>query len=115
MVKPELGLVRLKIKGVYLYSCYIPPRMDDEFGAILDRIVTDAKERSPVAIAGDFNAWSVEWGSKKTNWSEQSLLEAFSVLDLQLLNDGGLPMHVDDRSHIHEQLPCKRKLQLGSE
>uniref|UniRef100_A0A6V7JIC0 Endonuclease/exonuclease/phosphatase domain-containing protein n=1 Tax=Bracon brevicornis TaxID=1563983 RepID=A0A6V7JIC0_9HYME len=62
--------------------------MDDEFGAILDRIVTDAKERSPVAIAGYFNAWAVEWGSKKTNWRGKSLLEAFAVLDLQLLNDG---------------------------
>uniref|UniRef100_A0A6V7KTV3 Endonuclease/exonuclease/phosphatase domain-containing protein n=1 Tax=Bracon brevicornis TaxID=1563983 RepID=A0A6V7KTV3_9HYME len=64
--------------------------MDDEFGAVLDGVVTDAKKRSPVAIAGDFNAWAVEWGSKKTNWRGQSLLEAFAVLDLQLLNDGEL-------------------------
>uniref|UniRef100_A0A6V7JIJ4 Endonuclease/exonuclease/phosphatase domain-containing protein n=1 Tax=Bracon brevicornis TaxID=1563983 RepID=A0A6V7JIJ4_9HYME len=68
--------------------------MDGEFGAILDRIVTDAKERSPVTIAGDFNAWAVEWGSKETNLRGQSLLEAFAVLDLQLLNDGELPTFI---------------------
>ena len=28
----------------------------EDFERILDRIVEDARERSPVAIAGDFNA-----------------------------------------------------------
>ena len=41
-----------------------------------------------MAIAGDFNAWAVEWGSKETKKRGQTLLEAFSVLDLTLLNDG---------------------------
>uniref|UniRef100_A0A6V7L8W1 Endonuclease/exonuclease/phosphatase domain-containing protein n=1 Tax=Bracon brevicornis TaxID=1563983 RepID=A0A6V7L8W1_9HYME len=59
-------------------------------------IVTDAKERSSVAIAGDFNAWTVEWGSKKTNWRGQSHLEAFAVLDLQLLNDGELSTFIQE-------------------
>ena len=40
-----------------------------------------------MAIAGDFNAWAVEWGSKETKKRGQILLEAFLVLDLTLLND----------------------------
>uniref|UniRef100_A0A6V7L754 Endonuclease/exonuclease/phosphatase domain-containing protein n=1 Tax=Bracon brevicornis TaxID=1563983 RepID=A0A6V7L754_9HYME len=40
------------------------------------------------------NVWAVEWGSKKTNWRGQSLLEAFAVLDLKLLNDGELPTFI---------------------
>ena len=35
----------------------------EEFARILDRIVEDARDRSPVAIAGDFNAWALEWGN----------------------------------------------------
>ena len=39
-----------------------------------------------MAIAGD--AWAVDWGSKEAEKREQTLLEAFAVLDLTLLNDG---------------------------
>ena len=59
-----------------------------------NRIVEDAKNRTPVAIAGDFNAWAVEWGSKETRKRGQTLLEAFSVLDLVLLNDGEKPTFI---------------------
>ena len=47
-----------------------------------------------MAIAGDFNAWAVEWGSKETKKIGQTLLEAFSVLDLVLLNDGEKPTFI---------------------
>ena len=66
----------------------------EEFERILDRIIEDARNRSPVAIAGDFNAWAVEWGSKETKKKGQMLLEAFSVLDLRLLNDGEKPTFI---------------------
>ena len=57
MKDPEETFVRVKISGIYFYSCYMPPSMPhEEFERILDRIVEDAKNRSPVAIAGDFNA-----------------------------------------------------------
>ena len=60
----------------------------EDFERILDRIVEDARNRSSVAIVGDFNAWAMEWGSKETKKRGQTLLVVFSVLDLTLLNDG---------------------------
>ncbi|XP_017467153.1 PREDICTED: uncharacterized protein LOC108359692 [Rhagoletis zephyria] len=66
--KPLLGksyYTRAKVDGFNFYSCYIPP-----------------------SIAGDFNAWAVEWGSVHTNRRGDALLKAFSVLDAVLLNSG---------------------------
>ena len=65
--------------------------MPHDFKRILDRIVEDARDRSPVAISGDFSAWAVEWGSKEMKKRGQTLLEAILVLDLTLLNDGEKP------------------------
>ena len=77
MEYPEV--VRVKISGIYFYSYCMPPCMPQEdLEKVLDRFVDDAKNRSPVAIAGDFNAWAVEWGSKETKKRRQALLEAFS-------------------------------------
>lgn len=67
MWKTEDCFVRAKINGIHFYSCYMPPSMSQEdFEGAIDRLVVDAKDRLPVAITGDFNAWAVEWGSKVT-------------------------------------------------
>ncbi|KMQ89557.1 reverse transcriptase [Lasius niger] len=64
----EMGFVRAKLGNIHFYSCYAPSSLTfDEFTDFLDRLVKDAKEHFPVAIAGDFNAWAVDWGSKETN------------------------------------------------
>lgn len=42
----------------------------------------------PTIIAGDFNAWAEEWGSRLTNVRGQYLLETFAGLDLVLANVG---------------------------
>ena len=91
----------------------MPPSMaHEDFERIFDRIVEDARNRSPVAIAGDFNAWAVEWGSKGTKKRGQTLLEAFSVLNLTLLNDGEkltfIRSQFDDRPHVRQQRPPQR-------
>ena len=92
---PEDTFVRVKISGIHFYSFYMPPSMSQEnFEKVLDRLVDDAKNRSPVAIAGDFNAWTVEWGDKETKERGQALLEAFSLLDLTLLNNGQKPTFI---------------------
>ena len=89
----EDNFVRVKINGIYFYSCYMPPSMPQEdFERVLDRLVDDARNRRPVAIAGNFKAWAVEWGSKEKKKRGQALLEAFSLLDLTLLNYGMIPM-----------------------
>ncbi|XP_070144868.1 uncharacterized protein [Drosophila kikkawai] len=51
-------------------------------------IARDARGRSPVLIAGDFNAWSTAWGSSKTTQRGTILLDALATLDVCLLNDG---------------------------
>ena len=74
--------MRVKVSGMHFYICYMPPSMSQEdFERALDRLVDDAKSRSSVAIAGDFNAWAVEWGTKETKKrGYAALLEAFSLL-----------------------------------
>ncbi|CAL1671952.1 unnamed protein product [Lasius platythorax] len=89
-----MGFVRAKLGNIHFYSCYAPPSLTfDEFTDFLDRLVKDAKEHFPVAIAGDFNVWAVDWGSKETNPRGRALLEAMSCLDVVLLNSGVKPTY----------------------
>lgn len=83
------GFVRAELNGVNFYSCYAPPSWTHaEFQNMLDELAADARTRSAVVIAGDFNAWAKEWGSRVTNGRGRSLLETFATLDVELLNDG---------------------------
>ena len=113
MKNPEEAFVRVKISGKYFYSCYMPPSMPHEdFERVLDRIVEDARDRSPVAIADDFKATAVKWGSKETKKRGQTLLKAFSVLDLTLLNDGEKPTLIRGEASsmidVRQQRPSQR-------
>lgn len=82
------GFIYAKIDGIHYYSCYAPPNESlEEFKTMLDCLVTDARQKSPLIIAGDFNAWAVAWGSTRTNSRGFALLEALATLDLVLLND----------------------------
>ncbi|CAB0043178.1 unnamed protein product [Trichogramma brassicae] len=52
-----------RIGGIFFFSVYAPPRLSEmEFSALLANITEEARGRRPVVIAGDFNAWSTEWG-----------------------------------------------------
>lgn len=83
------GFTRATISGITIYSCYIPPRYSiEEFQGVIDNIVADAIPRSPVLIAGDFNAWAIEWGCPRTNARGRILLESLSVVDVVLMNEG---------------------------
>lgn len=89
MDRQEEGFVWAHVGGVYFYSCYAPPNTTmEEFERFLDRLVSDARGRSPVIIAGDFNAWAVEWGCSRTNARGNALLCALSTLDVVLANSG---------------------------
>ncbi|CAG4983072.1 unnamed protein product [Colias eurytheme] len=86
------GCVKAKIGGIHFYSCYAAPsRTIQEFNDFLDTIVDDVQSNSPVAIAGDFNAWAIDWGSKTTNARGRELIEAMSAIDVVLLNKGNEP------------------------
>lgn len=40
-----------------------------------------------VVIAGNFNALAVDWGSKRTNSKDYTVLKAFSSLEVTLANN----------------------------
>ena len=92
MAPPAAGFIRTKVNGVHIYSCYAPPSATlAQYEEMLDSLVLDARDRSPKIIAGDFNAWALEWGSRSTNTRGQILLESFAELDIVLANVGCVP------------------------
>ena len=83
------GYVVARVNGLYVFSCYAPPSLNlPEFQQLMDRIATDATRLKPNIIAGDFNAWAEEWGSRYTNTRGAALLEIFAGPDLVLANTG---------------------------
>lgn len=95
----EGQFVRAKISGIHIYSCYAPPSMSfEEYEDFLDRLMKDTQGRTPVVIASDFNAWAIDWGSKRTNKRGHAFLEALSTLDLVLLNTGSSPIYVKEEA-----------------
>ncbi|XP_070854176.1 uncharacterized protein [Drosophila suzukii] len=74
---------------MWVYSRYLAPSLSTtDFSHALDTIAFDARGRYPTTIAGDFNAWAEEWGCPTSNISGRTLLNAFSTLDVVLLNEG---------------------------
>ncbi len=88
-LRQEDGYAIAKINNIYFFSCYAPPSLQlSEYESMIDKIVAEARGHHPIVIAGDFNAWAEEWGSKYTNIRGKTLLEAFSQLDVILANRG---------------------------
>ncbi|CAB0041985.1 unnamed protein product, partial [Trichogramma brassicae] len=68
-----------RISGIYFFSVYAPPRLADvEFSALLTNIVEEAQGKRPLIVAGDFNAWSTEWGCRETRLRATTLLDALA-------------------------------------
>lgn len=85
----QSGFTIAKINGIYFCSCYAPPRWSlDRFTQMLEEMTVELVGRSPVLIAGDFNAWAVEWGSRSTDARGARLLEAMAKLDVLVANEG---------------------------
>ncbi|GBP63497.1 hypothetical protein EVAR_49551_1 [Eumeta japonica] len=76
----EDGFVAAWVNGIRFYSCYAPPSLFmEQFSEFLDRFTEDARQYFPLAIADDFNSWSVDWGSKFPNTRGKVLLEAMAT------------------------------------
>ena len=76
-------------KSVFYFSCYIPPSCDiNQFTVILEDIVEACRGKNPVVIDGDFKRWATVWESKRITINGRTLLELFSTLNDELLNDG---------------------------
>ncbi|XP_068149434.1 uncharacterized protein [Drosophila tropicalis] len=84
---------RAKVNNLVLYSCYLPPSLPiARFGEVLDDLVEDARGRPRAVIAGDFNAWAIDWGCPRTDARGRILLEDLASLNLETLNTGaGIP------------------------
>ncbi|CAB0034416.1 unnamed protein product [Trichogramma brassicae] len=81
-----------RISGIYFFSVYAPPKLAHvEFSAILTNITEEARGKRPLIIAGDFNAWSTEWGCRATRQRATTLLDALAPLEAVLLNTGNTP------------------------
>ena len=113
----QKGFVRAKLGNVHFYSCYAPPSLStEEFTDMLDRLAKDAKEHSPIVIAGDFNAWAVDWGSRKTNGRGTELLNMISCLDMVLLNTGTMPtFETDNGSSIIDLTIASSNIARGND
>lgn len=71
---------------------------------MLDLITIATRNQNPKVIAGDFNAWAIEWGSKRTDKRGQALLEAYTEWDLTLLNDAKMPTFVKGKASSYIDL-----------
>uniref|UniRef100_A0ABD2W9Q0 Reverse transcriptase domain-containing protein n=1 Tax=Trichogramma kaykai TaxID=54128 RepID=A0ABD2W9Q0_9HYME len=81
-----------RIGGIFFFSVYAPPRLTGmEFSALLANITEEARGKRPLVIAGDFNAWSTEWGCRATRPRASILLDSLALLDAVLLNTGDVP------------------------
>ena len=92
-------LTCLEVASIRLYSCYLLPSDSiEEFEKCLDAIVASAKNFTlPVVIAGDFNAWAIEWESRKMNRRSHALLESFAILELVIANIETGPTYTKER------------------
>lgn len=75
-------------------SCYISPNCDlAQFDAFLNSIGLHVSRfiNNRIIVAGDFNAHSESWGSKRTNAKGISLGEWALNLDLRLINTRSTP------------------------
>ncbi|CAB0043339.1 unnamed protein product [Trichogramma brassicae] len=69
-----------RIGGIFFFSVYAPPRLSEmEFSALLANITEEARGRRPVVIAGDFNAWSTEWGCREARPRASILLDSLAL------------------------------------
>uniref|UniRef100_A0ABD2WFB5 Endonuclease/exonuclease/phosphatase domain-containing protein n=1 Tax=Trichogramma kaykai TaxID=54128 RepID=A0ABD2WFB5_9HYME len=81
-----------RIGGIFFFSVYAPPRLSGiEFSALLANITEEARGERPLVIAGDFNAWSTEWGCRATRPRAPVLFDSLALLDAVLLNTSVVP------------------------
>lgn len=89
---PKIGYTWAKVRGIYFFSVYAPPSASlTEFEQMLHNLSADTIGRRPLIIAGDFNAWATEWGSRETNARGDILLTFAASLEIVTLNNGTEP------------------------
>jgi len=80
-----------------VFSCYWRPGTTlQEFASFLAdlEVAIHANDSPKVVVAGDFNAWNTEWGSRTNNPRGRLLSDLAASLGLLLANDGSVPTFV---------------------
>ena len=73
------GFVWLDFGETVVYSCYISPNVSigtyDEFLQRLETSIEGQSRTRLIIVAGDFNAWSEDWGSTTTKAEGEAVVE----------------------------------------
>lgn len=88
------GFAWMSFRDFTVFSCYFRPGASMlEYTAALGDLDNAIRSRGdvPVILAGDFNAWHVEWGSITSNPRGCALSDLASSLGLLLANTGTAP------------------------
>lgn len=91
------GFAWLQSRGVRIYSCY-NSRSDGEeeylrFLAEIEHSIRAADQLAQIVIGGDFNAWSLEWGSASNDHRGEQLTALMASLDFLTGNTGSTPTY----------------------
>lgn len=91
------GFVWIRLNDLIVFSCYWSPNTTlaeyETFLGDLDQAIR-ARGDTRLIVAGDFNAWNVEWGSRVDNPRGELLSDLAASLDLTLANVGDTPTFV---------------------
>ncbi|GBP57981.1 hypothetical protein EVAR_82619_1 [Eumeta japonica] len=112
------GFVAVTVDGIRFCNCCAPPSLSIvDFTDFLDQLTKDAKQHYSVVIAGYFTCWADDWGCEQTNTREKALLDAFSTLDIVLLNSGDTLTRNDQESNekSYPGLRCEYELETSHE
>ncbi|KAL4082363.1 hypothetical protein QTP88_030019 [Uroleucon formosanum] len=88
------GFAWMAFGALTVFSCYLRPGATlQEFCNFLGQLETAilSRGRAPIVLAGDFNAWNVEWGSRVNNPRGGPLSDLAASLGLILANTGSAP------------------------
>lgn len=88
------GFAWLSFGQLTVFSCYLRPGASlHEYGLFLSHLEAAIRSRgnASIILAGDFNAWNVEWGSRVNNPRGGPLSDLAASLGLTLANTGTAP------------------------
>lgn len=99
--RDDQGFRWVAFEGVRVYACYWSPNTDfAAFEDFLDRLEVSIKNaKTPVLVAGDFNAKSPQWGDHREDAKGRALADWLASLNLSVCNLGDKPTF----SRMHER------------
>lgn len=107
-VNSNEGYLRIKMKDLYIYCCYISPNIEmDNYEKSVDSLMDDVSSTLDEKIVmGDINAKSPMWGSPISDKRGKYWEEWVAALNLNILNDGKKPTFVRGQTKSHIDITC---------